>query len=156
MIIVSGRFQVNKQSFMKDLGYPQPHPNAFAPRIPMNDQPRGMHISVNSNSQPQKRSSFDSLFDETMTNFGLGSFFFPMEFADSSSESDSDDDNRRQHSSPHTTVFDDGNVHVSQIGDGTAITLRSDNDSFNRHDARAHPTQNEFGSGFTHVHHVEL
>jgi len=145
-------------AFANDYDRSRPLPNAFAPppmMAPMDNQ--GMHVSFQSNHQhPRKRSSFDCLFDDTMMNYGLGSFYFPMDFKDSSSDSDSDSDDdirRHQKSSGHTTVFNDGNVHVSQFGDATAITLRAGED---RDQARAHPTSNEFGSGFPKVHHIEL
>uniref|UniRef100_A0A914PJP8 PH domain-containing protein n=1 Tax=Panagrolaimus davidi TaxID=227884 RepID=A0A914PJP8_9BILA len=92
----------------------------------------GINVSVHSDSNNRRRSSFDDIFDDTMLNFGLGNSFFDMDSNDSDSDSDSDFDDRHRHADEinvHTfgdgMGMRDGQPHISKIGDATVINFRS-------------------------------
>ena len=122
-----------------DMHLPYPHDDR---RMPRDVGIHGIQMTINSNNrqQPKKRSSFDSLFNESFLNYGIGNFFFPMTVDDGFS-SDSDEEDFHNHTIGGNAFMGNGNVHVSQFGDGTAITLQSGNNL---------PHLNEFGSAFNH------
>uniref|UniRef100_A0A914PFF3 Uncharacterized protein n=1 Tax=Panagrolaimus davidi TaxID=227884 RepID=A0A914PFF3_9BILA len=138
------------QSFERDYDMHLPYPND-ASRLPNNV--RGIQMSINCNNQQhsKKRSSFDSLFNESFLNYGIGNFFFPMTVDDDFS-SDSDEEDFHRHTNGNITLFGDDNVHISQFGDSSTTAFQNGN--YPNHTT---PLPNEFGSAYNHrVHRYEL